>query len=96
MFKRVKGFFPPSLYLKFILIQSCPLSDAIAAAHHSSDSGLSDYQPPAKKLVLKNKSRASSSTYSKGEFCFCELMFHTNYMNFMRHLPVFGILQNQY
>uniref|UniRef100_H2SKN2 DNA (cytosine-5-)-methyltransferase n=2 Tax=Takifugu rubripes TaxID=31033 RepID=H2SKN2_TAKRU len=38
----------------------------IAAAHQSSDSGLSDYQPPVKrKLLLKNKSRASGTTYSR-------------------------------
>uniref|UniRef100_H3D4L6 DNA (cytosine-5-)-methyltransferase n=1 Tax=Tetraodon nigroviridis TaxID=99883 RepID=H3D4L6_TETNG len=42
-----------------------PAEDAIAAAHQSSDSGLSDYQPPAKRKVVKNKCRASSSTYSK-------------------------------
>lgn len=37
----------------------------------SSDSSLSDQQPPAKKkYVLKNKANASLNTYSRGQVCF--------------------------
>uniref|UniRef100_H3C4X8 DNA (cytosine-5-)-methyltransferase n=1 Tax=Tetraodon nigroviridis TaxID=99883 RepID=H3C4X8_TETNG len=65
-------------------------ADAIAAAHQSSDSGLSDYQPPAKRKVVKNKCRASSSTYSKGQVWFSSWSF-TPTQQTSRFLFQFGV-----
>lgn len=61
-------FHQPLLIFVFPILQ-----DAAAAVHHSSsDSALSDYQPPAKrKYVLKNKANASAATFSRGLFHFC-------------------------
>lgn len=93
------------LYLRrYSLKKTCSsvLQDAAAAQHGSSDSGLSDYQPPAKrKYVLKNKANASVVTYNKGLFYFCQHLvprhnnnnrFYIYHQYFTPFLICFGIL----
>ncbi len=53
--------------MKYLLIPSSPGFQDAAAHHDSSDSALSDYQPPAKrKYVFKNKANAHVITCNRG------------------------------
>lgn len=59
------------------VIPSFSLLQDSAAAQQSSDSSLSDYQPPVKrKYVLKNKANASFIAYNRGVFYFCHYLLH--------------------
>lgn len=66
-----------NIFMKFITISSfCDIQDA-AAHNDSSDTALSDYQPPAKrKYVLKNKAPASAAYYNRGLNHFCPHLRH--------------------
>lgn len=63
--------------MKFILFPSFPGPQDAALHNESSDSSMSDYQPPAKrKYVFKNKAHASAIICSRRTYYFCPHIAH--------------------
>lgn len=82
-------------FMKLLLIPPFSYLPDSAAHVDSSDSALSDYQPPAKrKYVFKNKANAPVITYSKGLCYFCPHLVHKHKNKLMR-VYIWGTWQIQ-
>lgn len=75
--EHIRTFFLNDWFYSLFFLESKPLiscSDLLGSAAHleTSDSALSDYQPPAKrKYVSKNKANVAAITNNKGMYYIC-------------------------